>query len=270
MLTQRHRIAIRRHLGVPFAGTAQAGRLFGWRFEIHVEDLEYKMSNMQPSEEQLITGYAMGSYRIDGNPTVGDVLTFTITDEVNGTMTATYTVTSADLNPRPNFVNPSEASPSFSIALNAANAINDVVASKGYSAVGVMPADLFSPQYLPPYFAEVIITGPGPSVYTIGCSRSGTTNLLVQDQAAPSPIAATVNGVQVYGYTALLDALAMGMTSANLSLAYQKADVVNFRPDEVGARLRLYREYCIMLSRDMGGKDYVRRFGGTSGGGSVA
>jgi len=257
-------------MGVPFAGTAQAGRLFGWRFEIHVEDLEYKMSNMQPSEEQLVTGYAMGSFRIDGNPTLGDALTFNVIDTPNGLMTATYDVTSADLNPRANIVNPSEASPSFSIALNAANAINNAIATKGYSAVAAMPADLFSPQYLPPYFAEVIITGPGASLFTLGCSRVGTTNLLLQDQGAPSPISATVGGNAVYGYTALLDALAMGMTNANLSLTYDKADVVTFRPDEIGARRRLYREYCTMLSRDMGGKEYVQRFGGAGGGGAVA
>lgn len=270
MLTQRHRIAIRRHLGIPFAGTAQAGRLFGWRFEIHVEDLEYKMSNMQPAEEQLITGFSMGSFRIDGNPTEGDVLTYTITDTENGTMTIPYTVTYDDLHPALNFVNPSEASPWFAIALSSANAINAQVATKGYSAVGVMPADLFNPQYLPPYFGEVLVTGPSASLFTLGCSVSGTTNLFLLDQAALSPVAGNVNGTQVYGYTALLDALAMGMTQAQLSMTYEEADVVTFRRDEVAARLHLYREYCVMLSRDIGGKEYVQRFGGWGSGGSVA
>lgn len=254
----------------PFANTAQAGRLFGWRFAIHVEDLEYKMSNLAPSEEQLITGNAMASWSIGDSPTVGDVLTFTITD-ANDLAPITYTVTDADLHPTENIVNPSEASPTFSIALNAAQAINNAASRYGYAAVAAMPADLFSPQYMPPYFAEVILTAPGSSpTFSIGASVDGMTNLLVEQQAAPSPIAATLGTTAYYGYVALLDALAMSMSQANLSLIYQTADVVNFRPDEVRARRQLYRQYCELLSRDLGGKEYVEHFFGGGSGGVVA
>jgi hypothetical protein len=33
----------------------------GWRFSSFFEDVEYKMSNFQPAEEQILTGNAMGS-----------------------------------------------------------------------------------------------------------------------------------------------------------------------------------------------------------------
>ena len=275
MLTQRHRIAIRRHLGVPFAGTGQAGRLFGWRFAIHNEDLEYKMNNMAPSEEQLITGISLGSYRIDGAPTAGDVLTYTITDPTAGAITASYTVTANDLSRTANPVNPSAAAPSYSIALNSALAINAAAAQYGYGAVGVMPADLFSPQYAPPYFAEIIVMGPSSATFTLAVSRTGTTNATVHDQGTQCPVAATIKNPATglpqvyYGYTALLDVLAMGMSRADLSLRLTKAEV-GFRMDEVAARRKLYTEYCTMLSRDMGGREYVKHFGGGSSAGATA
>lgn len=270
MLTQPQKISIRRHLGVPFAGTAQAGRLYGWRFVFYREDLEFRMNNLQPAEEQLITGNALGVWRMDGRSTVGDVITFNVTDTVNGTLTAAYTVQQSDFNAPPNPVNPSESSPLYSIALNAALAINAAMAAKGYNAVGVMPADLFSPQYIAPYFSEIDITGPSSTPFTITISRSGSTNVMVSQQGKACPVQASVAGTMRYGYVDLVDALSMGMTQADLSLTYEKLDVVTMRKDEVSARRRLYQEYCTMLSRDLGGKEYVDLFGGGSGGGAVA
>lgn len=270
MLTQPQKVSIRRHLSVPFAGTAQAGRLYGWRFTWYNEDLEYRLNNMQPAEEQLITGNALAIWRMDGRPTVGDVLTFTITDPTNGTLTATYTVQASDFNKPANPVNPSDSSPLYSIALNASLAINAVASAKGYAAVGVMPADLASPQYMPPYFSEIDLTGPSSATFTVGVSRTGTTNTLIAQQGTPTPVAATIAGNQLFGYVAIIDALAMGMTQADLSLTYATADVVDFRRDEISARRRLYKEYCTMLSRDLGGKEYVQKFSGGSSGGAVA
>jgi hypothetical protein len=270
MLTQPQKVAIRRHLSVPFAGTAQAGRLYGWRFTFYSEDLEYRMNNMQPAEEQLITGNALAVWRMDGRPTVGDVLTFTVTDTVNGTMTATYTVQQSDFDKPADPVNPSDSSPLYSIALNASLAINNVMASKGYSAVGVMPADLASPQYMPPYFSEIDLSGPSSATFTIGVSRTGTTNTLIAQQATTCPVKATLSGQTLYGYVAVIDSLAMGMAQSDLSLTYEKADVVQFRRDEIPARRALYAEYCTMLSRDLGGKEYVNKLSGGSGGGAVA
>ena len=118
------------------------------------------MSNLTPNEEQLITGNAMGSWNIGDLISVGDVLTFTVTDNA-GPHVVTYTVTDEDVTPTPNPVNPSEAAPSFYVAMHAANEINQQLNPLGYTAAGVMPADLFSPQYLAPYYAEVVLTAPG-------------------------------------------------------------------------------------------------------------
>lgn len=267
MLAQRQKVAIRRHLGVPFAGTAQAGRLFGWRFAIHVEDLEWKMSNLQPNEEQLITGNAVGSWGIYDVPTIGDVLTFNVIDAL-GTHSVPYTVTFADLHPQQNIVNPSEASVTFQIALNVATAINLALNARGYQASAAAPADIPAPPYFAPYFSEVIITGPGPTVFAISASVVGTTNVIVQEQVYPSPVTAQINGTQLYGYVALLDALSMRVLSADLTLWIEKADVVTFRKDEVRARKAPYRYTAEMLSRDLGGKEYIDHF--FSGGGGPA
>lgn len=265
MLTHRQHVALRRHAGVPFAGTAQAGRLVGWRFMVHVEDLEFKMNNLQPAEEQLITGNAMASWQISDNPTAGDALSFSVTD-ANGTTQVDYTVTSQDLNPAANVVNPAYAAPTFSIALNAATIINRALGNNGYAAAAVMPADLFSPQYMPPYFAQVVITGPSSVPFTIAAASTGTTNFIVGEQGGVSPIAAVINGVQVYGYAALLDALAMGPAQADLSLWLEKADVVTFRKDEVSARRKLYYTYIDMYLRDIGCRQYIAAISGRNGG----
>jgi len=211
--------AIRRHLGVPFAGTAQAGRLYGWRFTWYNEDLEYRMNNLQPAEEQLITGVSLGSFRIDGNPAVGNTITFTLDDGTNHIVVA-YTVQTSDFAAPANPVNPSESSPLYSIAQNAVRALRASLASIGYQAVAIMPADLFSPTYTAPYFAEVVITGPGASIFTLLASQSGTTNLLASQQGVPSPVVATIAGALKYGFVSILDALSMGMTQADLSLSY--------------------------------------------------
>lgn len=279
MLTQQQKVAIRRHAGIPFAGTAQAGRLFGWRFEIHVEDLEYKMNNMQPNEEQLLTGLAMGSWKLGGRPTVGDVLSFVV-----GATTVNYTVTDSDFDIPPNPINPSDSSVLYAIALSAANAINanGTLAAAGYTAVGVQPAQQFSPSYMPPYFAEVILTAPGDAAPVLSSSVSGTTSLITDNPGSQCPVTATfvnsVTGAQttVFGYIAVCDSLAMGMTQAGLSLWLQSASGaggagVKFRPDEVLARRAQYKEYVTQMMQTIGGDAYVRKFRqGGRGGGAVA
>ena len=134
-----------------------------------------------------------------------------------------------------------------------------------------MPADLFSPQYFPPYFSEVIISGPTSDPFIISATVSGSTNFIVGRQVYLCPVTATINGTALYGYVAILDALAMRMSSADLSLWIAAADVVKFRSDEVRARVQLYRVYQQMLARDMGGQEYVSGIGGVSNrGGATA
>lgn len=274
-LTQAQKVSIRRHLGVPFAGTAQAGRLYGWRFTWYQEDLEYRMNNMQPSEEALITGNALGLVRIYPRVTAGDVISYTLVDGVNN-LAAAYTVQASDLALQPGVVNPADSSPLYAAALGSAAALNTVLIPKGYAAVGVMPADLYSPQYVPPFFAEVDIMGPGSSTFTLTVSVAGTTNAQIGQQGLPSPVVATlVNTITkqqtiAYGYANLLDALAMGMTQANLSLWLERADVAKFRVDEIAARRALYREYITQLEMVLGSREYVQKFGGAAAGGASA
>lgn len=277
MLTLSQKVAIRRHLGVPFSGTAQAGRLFGWRFTWYREDLEYRMNNMQPNEEALITGQTLGSFRIDGRPQVGDLLNYTVTDPTPRSITVPYTVQPNDFTLPYESVNPSQSSPLYGIALNSAVTINDAISQYGYAAVGVMPADLMSPAYLPPYFAEVIITSAGNNVpFVLTASKTGNTNLLIEDPGTPTPVRAapidpiTLAPTPVYGFVALCDAYAMQVSRADLSLWLSRADVVTFRPDEVAARDGLYAYYCMKLEEVLGGKDYVKKFGGSNSGGAVA
>ena len=280
MLSLTQKVAIRRHLGVPFAGTAQNGRLMGWRFTWYNEDLEYRMNNLQAPEQQLLTGVSLGSFRIGGNPTVDDVLTFHLNDGQT-TYNATYTVQPSDFTTPANQVNPSQSSPLYSIALNSSLAINAVLASLGYAAVGVMPADLFSPQYLPPYFAEVVILGPTSAVFTLTCSVAGTTNLTVENPGTPCPIVGTFTSVAtgvkstLYGIIAICDYLAMGMTQQQLGLWLSNATAAGgggatFRADELRARRALYMEYTTQLSRMLGGEEYVKKFGVKSSGGAIA
>jgi hypothetical protein len=272
-LTETQKVAVRRHLGVPFAGTAQAGRLFGWRFTWYREDLEYRLNNMAPSEEQLLTGNALSSFRLAGRPAVGDVLTYMITPASGNLVTATYTVQESDFALPANQVNPSESSPLYAIALNSALAVNNAAGQFGYAGVGVMPADLFSPQYLSPYYSELQIASSSVEPFTIAASVVGTTNIVVVNSGTVCPVQITINSAAgsqtLYGLIAFCDYLANQMASANLSLQFQKADVTTFRPDEVRARYAQYKLYCEQLEEALGGENYVRSIGGKGGGGGA-
>jgi hypothetical protein len=269
MLSLQQKIAVRRHLGVPFAGTAEAGRLFGWRFEIHVEDLEYKMNNMQAPEEQLLTGVSLGSYRISGSPTAGDNLALTI----NGT-TVHYVVQTSDV---------VATDVLGAVALNAALAVmeNATLADAGDVAVGVRPSDKFSPAYLPPYFGQVIVTGPSAAPLALSSAVTGTTNLFTDNPGSQCPIVGTflnsTTGAQTtaYGLIAVCDYLANSMMQLGSSLRLVEAmgaggAGVKYRGDELGARRALYREYVMQLARAIGGEKYVRKFSGGGRRGSVA
>lgn len=275
MLPQTMKTAIRRHLGVPFSGNSYGGRLYGWRFTFYREDLEYRMNNMTMPEEQLITGYSLGAYKIQGNPTVEDVLNFTLNYN-NTNYNASYTVRSQDFSIPPNPVNPPDSSPLYSIALNSANAISQVVSPIQFAATGVMPADLMSPQFMPPYFAEVYVAAPGNFAFTLTESVTGTTNLSVENPGTQSPVVGTfqnvVTGASVtlYGYVAILDYLAMNMTQQGLSLWLTQAGPASFQDKELPRRRALYKEYCTQLAQMIGGMEYVQMFGGSGRSGSVA
>ena len=237
------------------------------------------MNNMQPTEEQLITGSILASWRISGQPTVGDVLTFGVVDPTAGLEQVPYTVQQSDFDLPTDPVNPPQSSPLYSIALNSTVAINQAIAALGYAAIAVMPADLFAPSFMPPYFAEVILTANQSalgSYFSIAATGGSTTNLLVEQQATPSPVNATLtnyvtgNQETVFGMIPLCDALAMGMTQQGLSLWLTKADVVQFRQNERRARIALYRYYTDELAKMLGGQEYVRKFGGAGAGGGGA
>lgn len=269
-LTQSQKIAVRRHLGIPFAGTAQAGRLFGWRWMDHVEDLEYRMNNMQPSEEQLLTGNSMGSFALTGVPTPGDVVTYTLTPPSPASpIVVHYTVTSNDLK----FVPPGSSlvAPTFSIALNSVVALTPAIGPAGFQAVGVQPSDLISPPFMPPYFAEILITGPSSSLFSLAVSVAGTTIGGIDLAPTVSPVTATLGpaGSQtiLFGYLSICDFLAMQPATALLSLRYDTADVVKFRRDEVAAFAQQYRYYCKQLAHVMGGEQYINYFFGGGRGG---
>jgi uncharacterized repeat protein (TIGR01451 family) len=272
MLNQAQKVSLRRHMGVPFAGTAQAGRLFGWRFAITFEDLEFKMNNMTPPEEQLLTGYSMGSFSLRGVPTVGETITYLVTDPNAGVLTATYTVQPSDMT----FIPPgsSQTAPDFSVALNSALRINAAMGMYGYAGVGVQPADLISVPFLPPYFSELMITGPTTAAFPMAVSTTGTLNTTVEYPGKPSPAQATIGpaGSQTtfFGYLNLCDYLAMQPAQARLSLRYMEADVVKFRRDEVAAQAQLYKYFCSQMGDVIGGKEYIRHFSRGGGGGSVA
>jgi len=235
------------------------------------------MNNMQAGEEVLITGYSLASARVDGRPAVGNVLTFTITGPglPGGMQTVTYTVQQSDFDHPPNPVNPPDSSPLYSIALNSARAITLALQQYGYAGVGVMPSDNFAPAFLPPYFGSIYVLSPTSQLIALAASATGGTNLFVDNPGQQSPVRRSLKDpitnqpVALYGYIAILDVLAMDMAGADISLWLTKADVVGFRPDEVGARIQRYRVYCEQMERALGGGTYVTKFGsgrGRSGG----
>jgi hypothetical protein len=240
MLTERNKHDIRRHFGQPTTGIAAQGFSLAYRFFDWSAELEYRMINLQATEESTLTGNPYGELSIFGVPTAADTLTATI----NSTPVV-YAVTLADQNapPAPGTLS---NGPLFSVAKNLATAIN--FANTGIFA-GAGPPTSDQTPYQPGGFAEIVLIAVNATTFTLAASQTGGhTGIMVVTAGTTMPTPTVTyddpdsgSPVTLYGFIPILNYLEGVRFSATQNLDVLQADVVKLRPDEPIARHALYQ-----------------------------
>jgi hypothetical protein len=260
MLQEYQKTQCRIHMGEPVAGISGIGAITGWRFYEQVGLLEYRMNNLQPSEEARLLGLPISTVGVAGNPHVGDVLTFGYTQ--NGvTNTITYTVVSGDT--------------TVTIVENVANLVN--AASFGIVAAGAPGVkEPFVPFVVNPN-AQVISYSYAQVPFTVTANSTGQTVVFVAQQGNFTFPQVTFNDqntvgaspVTVYGYLNICDYLQsrMGAVSDNLSVA--QVGQVTLRSDELVARYYAYTYWRNQLSDFFGVPLFPTGSGNKRGGGGL-
>ena len=238
MLSEIQKSRVRVHMGVPVVGLPATGSVLGWRYNQQVGQLEYRMNNLQPIEEAQLTGTPTGVAQITGNPQIGD----TVTAVIMG-VPVSYTVAASDL---------AAPIPLQSIEQNLGNAIT--LAGLGYLGNYGIP-----PQTKPGggnYFftGTLIITPTNGQPFTFAMQNVGQTvpYAVQQGVAIPPSITFAETGTTSNGYIAICDYLESRIALASDLVKYQKADVVNFRMNELAERENIYTSWRQRLADIMG------------------
>lgn len=255
------------HMGVPVLGIQNSGFALGYRFTNVMGLFEWRMNNLQPYELASITGNPTASntvYAAGNGPHVGDTLVITI-----NTSAVTYTVQSSDFQG----TNPDGVvDPMYTIVNNAAAAVTQQLSS----LVVALPQPAVT---YPSTFA-----GAGPMQWQMAYSSTNgqpftlavasTGNLLaypLTQGVSPSPtITFLDDSVTATGYVPICDYLEQNTAQASSLVKFTKADVVNFRQDELAARDQIYEYWRQRLADVFGIPLYsvppVANFGGVSTG----
>jgi len=225
-------------MGIPVVGLPATGSVLGWRYNQLVGQLEYRMNNLQPIEEAQLTGNPTAVVQVTGNPVIGDVVTAVI----NGAPVS-YTVQASDL---------AAPIPLQSIAQNWANAIT--TAGLGYLGnYGIPPKTTpGGGNYF--YTGTLILTPTNGQPFTIATQNVGQTVPYVVQQgvAIPPSIVFAETGTLVNGYLGICDYLESRIALASDLVKYQKADVVNFRMNELAERDNIYTAWRQRLADFLG------------------
>lgn len=257
MLNEAQKAAVRRHLKYPVAGLlrtspaggtlAQAG--VGYRFFQAWGFLEYKLNNLAPVEEAMLTGLAYGAAALVGpQPNTGDQVSLTITPSSQAPQVLTAVA------PAPQFIGANQPADMRLILCNAL--VNAAIANSILQQAGLVG--------LTPYgtgpFAQNAVAVPevsfsAPASFMITGASSGTSGLTPQITALGTQIepSTSLDGVvTVFGYIPILDGLLNAYGSSSQNLDTIKADVWTGRGNEAGARRSLYENWVQMLSDFLG------------------
>lgn len=242
MLSVQTKALIRHHLGYPFAGlfrvSPAGGSLangdLGFRYFQSYGFLEFVLDNLNPIEEAMITGQAVGSVGILGNPNPGDTVAITISNGgLVSPVTITYTVQTGD------------SPPSICNALSALALQNTALAAAGFTSFAPYGTGPFAQNATP--LPEVsIVAGTGVTSFGITVTASGGTGAAVttpgvQPAAPASTVDPTTNPPTIlYGFLPILTFLEGAAYGSTQNLDTSKADVWIARWDEPEIRVKLY------------------------------
>ena len=229
--------------------------------------LEWRMNNLQPYELASITGNPTASntaYAAGTGPNIGDTITITI-----NTSPVTYTVQPSDfqsLNPY------GVPDPMYSIVNNAAAAVTQQLSSL---VVGLpQPAVTYPQNYVGagPMQWQMAYSSTNGQPFTLAVASTG--NILAYPLTQGVSVSPTITfldtNVTATGYVAICDYLEQNTAQASSLVKVTKADVVDFRQDELAARDQIYEYWRQRLADVFGIPLYsvppVANFGGVSTG----
>jgi hypothetical protein len=250
---------VRVHLGVPVIGLQDSGNMFGYRFAWVMGLLEYRLNNLQPFEFAGITGTPTASISLMQNGPV--VAGNTLTIAINNTP-VTYTITPEDA---------AAQNPVFSIASNASVLLSStlpaLVTASAQPAI-VFPVTTYGEN---PQQWQMAITSTNNSSFTVAVSGSSSnpyTYIALQGLIPHPNYTFIEDQYTANGYVPICDYLEQKTAGSSDLMKFSKADVVNFRPDELGARSAVYQWWRRKLAEVFGIPLYplpaVSRYGGAS------
>ena len=247
-LTDAQKAQVRRHLKFPViglmsnspAGGSLGNAAPGYRFFQAYGLLEYRMNNLQPSEEAILLGLAVGGVAFVGpQPNVGDTVSVTFS---GGGLISPVTVTTP-----PYAMVGQDGRLVLCQQIAAAVSLNTTLTSAGFVAYTPYGTGPFAQQAIP--VPEVGIQCP--QTYTISAS---TTSLVmgpqITSQGVLVPPSTSLDGgnTVLWGYLPILNGLEYYYATASDNLDTLKADVWTARSSELANRKALYEHWVAMLS----------------------
>lgn len=228
-LLEPDKMRARLHQGVPILGVQDSGFALGYRFQQIMGLFEFRMNQIQPWEYTRIVGIPAAGAAVLGTIQVGATVSVT----VGALSIYTYTVQSSDLlAPDPTF----SALNNFCNGFNAINGAS-YIASPQPAVVWPMTTVSAGPKEWQLAFVSAVAT----PFNIVASGSNGLIAYVTAQGLAPKP-SATFNedSETLNGYLNILDYLEGKIATASDLMKFSVADVVNFRPDEMGARAGLY------------------------------
>lgn len=250
-LTDAQKIQVRRHMGYPVIGLMQlspggaslGSAAAGYRYFQAYGLMEYRMNNLQVSEEAAVVGSCAGGIAIVGpQPAPGDTVTIVLS---GGNIATPQTLTTppfalAGIDGRLTFCQQIAALVSQNAVLQAAGLYAATPYGTGPYAQNAVP--------LP----EVGFVAPAP--FSVAASGSGVLAPQVLSQGVTVPPSASLDGgtTTLFGYVPILNGLESAYAGSSDNLDTSKADVWTARSNELGQRMSLYSVWQGMLSDFLG------------------
>ena len=249
-VTDAQKAQVRRHMKYPVIGLpsiSPGGASLGVGFTGHRYFqawglMEYRLNNLQPVEEAMLLGVAIGGVAILIPPSVGDTVSVVLS---GGNLVAPVTISTP----------PWSATGQDGRLVLCQQIANGVPASPTLVAAGFLG---YTPYGTGPYaqtaipVPEVAIQSPVP--FNISASGTGTTVPQVNSQGVLVPPSTSLDGgtTVLYGYLNILNGLEFAYATASDNLDTTKADVWTARASELAQRKALYEHWVGMLAQFIG------------------
>ena len=205
--------------------------------------MEWRLNNLQTSEEAILLGTAMGGISMVGpQPNVGDTVSVTLS---GGQIATPQTVTTS-----PFALTGSDGRLVFCQQIAALVAGNSVLRAAGIVSM--------TPYGTGPYAANAVplpeVGFGSPVAFNIATSGTGVITPQITSQGVLVPPSVSLDGgvSTLWGYLNILNGLEAAYAGASDNLDTARADVWTARGNELGLRMSLYEVWVGMLSDFLG------------------